>query len=545
MMTTGTEGRVLVSLLLLGLAVTCALILALPGQSVTTKYLNDVLLFVDGAYRIIAGQVPNRDFHSALGPVTYYVPAAGYWLSGNLGGALPIGMALLILALAPIAIHILTSRLHLVIALPLALFLFLVAAVPTNLGEGIEVLSFAMYYNRVGWAALGFLLVMHLPPIRPGTTQSVRDTVCAALLVLLMLYLKISYGIVGLAFLILMLFDSRQRSWGASALAAVLGSCLIIEAFWRSSADYLADLAIAGRVSGGLDRLQVLPHGFQNLADYTLFVSLAALALWRTRNFRDILYFGFCAGFGLMLFSQNFQHSGIITVSVGAAVAVQILAHTNDSTAARRDSVMFRCAYLLLLAALLPSGIHSAAAFGLHVRLASTDAGQALPLPNFSGIRFARLGGADASPDFGPYLSTLEDGARALKSLNQEARQIVVLDFVNPFSAGLGLEPANGDSTWNHWRRTLDEANYLPPEELFRNVRVVMDPKWPIEVSTAEGLRQIYANYIIEHYELAQETANWRVYVVRQGSRETAGRSKPSKLNSQINDTMPNGDELD
>jgi hypothetical protein len=540
-MMTRTEGRAPAGPLLPGLAAACALLLALPGQTVTNKYLNDVLIFLDGAYRINAGQVPNRDFHSALGPLTYYVPAAGYWLSGSLGGALPVGMSLLVLALAPAAAHILTSRLQPEIALPLALFLFLVAAVPTNLGENIEVLSFAMFYNRIGWVALGFLLIMYLPASRPGTAQSVLDTLCAALLILLMLYLKISYGIVGVAFLILMLFDRRQRGWAASTLAAVLGSGLGIEAFWRASASYLADLAMAGHVSGGLDRLNVLPQVFQNLSDYILFGTLSALALWRTRSPRDILYFGFCAGSGLLLFSQNFQHSGVITLSTGAAVAVQVLAATDGSTVARRDRAMLWGAYLLLLAVLLPASIHHAAVLGLHTRLASTDHGQALPLPNFDRIRFARLDRTDEPPDFVRYLSTLEDGAQALESLDQDASQVIVLDFVNPFTAGLGLEPPDGDCVWHHWRRTLDQMNHLPPEELFRGVRVVMEPKWPIEVSTAEGLRQIYASYIIEHYELAQETADWKVYVVRRGSPETAGRLKSTKPNSESNDTPPGG----
>jgi len=38
-------------------------LLAVPGATVTMKYLND--LFVDGVCRVTAGQVPNLDFHAA------------------------------------------------------------------------------------------------------------------------------------------------------------------------------------------------------------------------------------------------------------------------------------------------------------------------------------------------------------------------------------------------------------------------------------------------------------------------------------------------
>ena len=101
-----------------------------------------------------------------------------------------------------------------------------------------------------------------------------------------------------------------------------------------------------------------------------------------------------------MLFSQNFQHSGVITLSAGAAVAVQLLVPTERSTAAREDRAMLQGAYLLLFAVLLPSSIHNAAVLGLHAHLAGTDRGQALPLPNFDRIRLARPDGADEPPDF-------------------------------------------------------------------------------------------------------------------------------------------------
>jgi hypothetical protein len=62
---------------------------------------------------------------------------------------------------------------------------------------------------------------------------------------------------------------------------------------------------------------------------------------------------------------------------------------------------------------------------------------------------------------------------------------------------------------------------------LLRDVRIVMEPKWPIEASTAEGLRRIYADYLSERYELAQETTDWKIYVPREPS-ETVSRSSGS-----------------
>src|SRR5918999_1256106 len=101
-MRSGIDRRIGVAVFVLTMAAGCALLLALPGQTVVTKYVNDLVIFLDGAHRVASGQVPNRDFHTALGPLAYYVPAAGLLLSGSLGGAMPVGTALVLVAVAPL-----------------------------------------------------------------------------------------------------------------------------------------------------------------------------------------------------------------------------------------------------------------------------------------------------------------------------------------------------------------------------------------------------------------------------------------------------------
>jgi len=515
----------------MAIAMACALLLALPGETVTTKYLNDLFIFLDGVHRISAGQVPNRDFHTALGPLVYYAPAAGYWLSGSFGAAMPVGMALIIAALAPVAAHILSSRLRLAIAIPLAAFLFLIAAVPINPGEGIEALSFAMFYNRIGWVALGFLLIMYVRPSRQSPYQILLDTGSAAFLVILMLYMKISYGLVGAGFLIMMLLDSRQWRWAAAAIASVLAIGLTIEAFWGGTAGHLKDLLLAGGVSGKLSSIAALSGTFlRSLADYALFILFSALLLWRTRSVRDLLFLAFCAGAGFMLIIQNYQSWGIFSLPVGAAAAAELVARTGETTSQRQRRLLTVGVQLALLAFLLPAAIHNAAALGLHARLAGANQGQPVPLPNFKDIRLVQLQSEGDFQLFNRYLASLEDGARAIEGLELGNSRVVVLDFVSPFSAGLGLRPPHGDSTWYHWGRTVNEENYLPADELFRTAHVVMDPKWPIEVSTAEGLRRLYSDYVEEHFDLAQETADWKVYVRRTPSSQQDEVAVPSNL---------------
>ena len=73
---------------------------------------------------------------------------------------MPAGVALLMVLLAPTMAHVLSSRLRPVLALAMAVYLSLILAAPANLGEDPQVLSFAMFYNRICWVTLSLLLIM-------------------------------------------------------------------------------------------------------------------------------------------------------------------------------------------------------------------------------------------------------------------------------------------------------------------------------------------------------------------------------------------------
>ena len=496
---------------ILAVAALCALLLALPGETVTTAYVNDLFIFLDGAHRIAFGQVPNRDFHTALGPLVYYVPAAGLLLAGHFGGAMPVGTALVVLALAPAFAHILGSRLRPALALPYGVVLLLILAVPMNLGEGINALSFGMFYNRVGWAALAALLVMHLQPERTDPRQHWLDAICAAYLVLAMLYLKITYGLVALAFLIFMLLDAGQRRWAALALAITLAAAVIVEAFWKSSAAHVSDLLRAGEVSGGLRGAEaVVSAVLYHLTDYVLFGILVGLALWRRRSFRDVLFYGLCAVSGLLIIIQNSQPWGIITLHAGALVAAETLMRCKGATS---DGWRWSAAApLLVIALVLPTIVHCAMTLGLHAALATTRSGEDFGLPKFSRIRLAKLWSPFDYEFSARYVASLREGAGVLSRLDPKPSHVAVLDFVNPFSAGLGLVPPRGDASWQHWGRNVDAERFMRPEQLFRDVRIVMEPMWGIN---AVPLRDLYGAYIAANFDVVRETEGWKVHLSR------------------------------
>ena len=503
------------------MGVVLAILLAVPGQTATTKYVNDLFIFLDGAHRIAAGQVPNVDFHSSLGPLAFYLPALGLVLTGTMAAAMPVGMATAVLGLALVAVWVIGSRMRPLVGLPLALFLLLIAAVPANPGEAVSDLSFAMFYNRLGWSALGLLLVMYLPPKTQNGTTEALDAACAAVLVLFMLYLKASYGVVGLAFLLFLLTDRRQWRRAAAAIGLTAIATVLVELAWHGTGAYVADLRLAAEVSGdvpGVRRIiDILLPNLPDLVVYAVFGTL--LLLWR-RNIRDFLFIGFCAATGILIIEQNFQIVGILTLGAGAAVMAEALANSEAAQQLRLSPRIARGLPLLLMTMLVPVCVANGTALGLHASLANSRTGQQVPLPNFDGIRLVRLWNEGQYANFTRYNETLREGAEVLQTLGRPARNVLVLDFVGPFSAGLDLEAPRGDSPWFHWGRTLDDEAFPAPEEVFADVGVVMEPKSPIEYWTAAGMRRVYAPYLDAHYQMVADTLFWRVYALKDAGAE-------------------------
>jgi hypothetical protein len=396
-----------------------------------------------------------------------------------------------------------------VVAIPYGLFLLLIVAVPINLGESIASLSFAMFYNRIGWAALSTLLVMYLRPERTRDQQDLLDILCAAVLTLTMLYTKMTYGLVALGFLTFMVFDARQRRWVLWALGASALAALTIELFWQSSLGHLEDLALVGQVSGTRGITDLALSFLHHLRDYVLLAIFAIMVLWRTRSFRDLLFFGICAFPGLLIQSQNSQSWGIITLFAGAAVATEILLRFGMPAGRNVNRILSIGAPLLLLAFLLPTSLHCFMALGLHTIAAATRMGEPFGLPRFNELRLTTLWVPGDRSFMTDYLASIQEGSRLLSELPVKPENVSVLDFANPFSAGLGLPPSRGDYAWLHWGRNIDDRHHPPPGELLGNVDVLMVPKDGINDAP---LRELYGAYIREAFVPIRETDRWVVH---------------------------------
>jgi hypothetical protein len=362
---------------------------------------------------------------------------------------------------------------------------------------------------------------MYLRPVHLSRRQEILDAICAAALTLVMFYTKLSYGVVALSFLLLMLTDRLQRRWTLGALGITITAALIIELLWQSSLAYLADLRLAFEVSGGLRGTwgQILDHILVNLTEYVLLGLFAGLALYRTRSFRDFLFYGFCAVAGFLIINQNFQSWGIIMLHAGAAVAAERILRAEDRQASISEHGSWSVAAgakLLVLALVLPTIIHSSAALGLHTVTAGMRAGTAVPLPHLEQVRVANLWTWNDYDTAIAYQDKLRDGLDILSTLDPSPERIFVLDLGNPFSMAINAPPAQGDTPWLQWDRTLSTGALVPAERLLSDVQIVMAPRSADNLDPEQDplsqIKALYGPYIAAHFELAAQTEHWTLH---------------------------------
>lgn len=523
------------------LAAIFILALILPGKTFSFIYVHDMMIFFDGAHRVLDGQLPHRDFHTPLGLLAYLLPALGLWLSGSLGGMMPWATALFALIFLPMLIHVCVSRLPLAYAAVFAVFAIALVIGPASIGETFP--SFGMFYNRWGYALLALLFLLVLPQ-RRGRPRLWADWMVAGAVLLLSFHLKISYFAIGLGFAALLLLFGETRRLAAGALAVAASEIVLVHLLWGGTASYLSDIGMAARVTGAvrISPIGLIRMTIENAAMLLPFLIVLGLGIARRASMRTLFLCVVMAGAGLLLYNQNFQGPGIMTLVPAAIVAALALPrHVGTDTGKNPHAL----AALLLVATLaLPPAVLAAESILLHAwmiarggypneYLAQIDgfmtqevSRPSVGQPGFHQSREAyRAGYADldmlniirreglrqelAQPE---YFWTVEDGARLLRGEPRLAGKVLTLDMANPLNALTGRSGPRGLDSWYHAGRSFNEAIYRNPEQMFADVDVVMVPKAPVQPASHLLLTKLYGDYIGRHYELVATSDYWNGY---------------------------------
>ncbi|MCX6905144.1 MAG: hypothetical protein NTW03_17030, partial [Verrucomicrobia bacterium] len=187
------------------LTVAAALLLWM-GAPVINGRPADLPILLDGAWRIVNGQVPHRDFYSFLGAFPFYLVRLGMWFGGPGVSAIAYGNVILMVTLALGSMAILARRTSALYALLFSVFLGLLVVAPRPLGDPYDYNDYAMLYNRFGEAFLAlFSMLAFLNPSLPTGRrfQDILEGTIMGLCLAILFFIKINYFALAVSFLLL------------------------------------------------------------------------------------------------------------------------------------------------------------------------------------------------------------------------------------------------------------------------------------------------------------------------------------------------------
>jgi hypothetical protein len=320
----------------------------------------DVFILMDGGWRVFSGQVAHTDFHNPIGVLTYALIALGMDLNGPSLQAQALGSLVLMAILAPWAIAIGYRRLSPAVAFLLTIFVALLVVANRPLGYDPAVTSYAMVYNRYGWALLALLMAQLFVQVDDKDRLSrLFDPCSVGALLGLIFFCKINFFVVGCGALALALILRRDlRHWLALTALAFLAVCLGARyGLGVHVGDYLRDISDAAQSQSLAMRLgfamSTLKHAVLPLAllaaAWSVLVGLPTLRQGRqwSRAIADTVILGFLVASALFVTIGNTGEKGDIPLLFVAGLILierqRREAGTTQSAVAGWDFLEGRC----------------------------------------------------------------------------------------------------------------------------------------------------------------------------------------------------------
>ncbi len=171
-----------------------------PDRLLSREMTWDLLFNLAGAWHLQFAHVPHVDFHEPVGQLNFLLTEAGFFFFGPTPRAFLTGVVITALAIFVAACFAAWRRLPLLPAAIFVVFACLMVLMPANVGDQPNAYSFAMSYNRYGWSGFTVLaLILFLPPHDDRRGRDVADMMIAAVLLVAMFYLKVTYFLASLA----------------------------------------------------------------------------------------------------------------------------------------------------------------------------------------------------------------------------------------------------------------------------------------------------------------------------------------------------------
>jgi hypothetical protein len=519
------------ALLLVSLAVLGAVFLWI-GAPTFSRSVADPPHFLDGAWRILNGQVPHKDFYVYFGDLPFYVA----WLGMKLGrpgiSSLTTGNVFLMVATGLAAMTLLRRRTSASCACLFSLFLAVLAVAPRPLGDRFFYVSYAMLYNRYGEVFLALLGIILFIPKEPALKKSWADWVEAAfagLCLLLLLFSKLNYFVIGLGFFALACL--RGRFAVKHALF-----CLLSASVFLGVALFLTKIPLAALWGDYRIMLAAQDPGgrllkFASLAQTSVvFLPLFLVLAWEISKSRheprsawpDYLLLTVIFGSALLLWATNTQIGEMPLLALAALYCAATMQQQRSNRPEEGCLIATRnlAATIMLLVFLLPIltndllTIRHIAAGAAHGYYVTTDELRTTRLADF---RFPSPTSpqSDVRSDFMlDYMARVDEGLQLLRRHADPSMRLGVFLFSNPYHVALGLTPAKGGViAWS--LAGVTKRSHPPLQRMIGNATHILTGAPNIDNGMRNVLRDAYgAEWDALHLEIVEQTKNCTLFKV-------------------------------
>lgn len=492
----------------------------------------DVFILLDGGWRISMNQVPNLDFRTPLGPLTYALVAWGMTAAGSLSlAAVSWATAFVSAISAAWSSLVAYPRMRPVYAFTFVTLMTTLPVATRPLGYSPDITSYAMLYNRLGWIVLAIIAVqVLLPPFRGGTALRRFDVLSLGLLLALAFFIKITYfmAAIGIVVVAILLRKIDVRILAASAGIAVVLAVLLHAAGFVYLPGYISDVMAAGRIQPIDQRVdKVVSRAV--VVPLVLTVASAVVLLWPPNR---------------LTVGRHISRHAAALISF-AIVVIMTLFVTSGNAGERWDLPLLAVAGLILVQlrrGRIPGGIGRAEALAIALLIPviavplgsdlaslarSADLSRQVSERELDYVAFESERLEDfiipASSDWRTAFwvasdvpDKINDGLELLRRNATEDDRVMALALTDPFSFALDLKPADGTMLW--WDSGFSYEVSSPPDasSIFENVTLVMVPQLGPDDEgcchyIASDLTTMYGSFLEEHYSEVDSSDEWQL----------------------------------
>ena len=445
-----------------------------------------------------------------------------------------------------------------------------------NFGDSAFQVTEAMVYNRMSYVLLTLELILFMPAKRENGTFVVANGVIIGLICGLLLYVKVTFSIVAVAFVLLNLLADgvplrSKIRLSCAALAAFLLVVVVVDLGLGVRFSWYRDIRMAmlANSSGNLRRHLVLHKLATNAPELVVGIVAPLIILilsgTRLRIYWVIYALAIVSSSMLLLMYNNAQESvlflpiafiifamskldgGIrfnaligpqpyfvamifLSVFAMAAIAYPMLINVvfaaesfnhGENELSSTNSVLSSIRTMPPVAT--ERGILASSQTIDMVKSSTALDGYMMARGSRPGHRYELL----SFPEVGFYL---DEGLKAANSGCRKGSRIATLDSVNPFPALLGW-PVGGGMIFVQKDYLISKEHHLSDEDMFRQIDCVLVPKLQLVFEVRELLTDIYGPYLQANFVKTGETGLWTVLSAK--AREVKSRELNDYARSQ------------